>query len=51
MTNPPVNYVECDIPEGVTLAEYRRRPSPERGERPGLLARFTRLIRRRSGAG
>ena len=35
------NYVESDIPEGVTLQDWRRRNCPVRAERP----RFARLRR------
>jgi len=34
----PMNYVEADVPEGMTLAEYRRRRRPARPRRRSLLA-------------
>ena len=39
----PHHYVHCDVPEGMTLAEYRgakRRPAKPR--RAGLVARLRR---------
>ena len=38
------NYVECDIPEGVTLDEWRRRRCTRRPSR-SLLARLRRAGR------
>ena len=42
----PHHYVQCDVPEGMTLEQYRaaKRPAKERGK-GGLVAR---LRRRRS---
>ena len=28
MTSHSFNYVDCDVPEGMTLDEYRRRHAP-----------------------
>ena len=39
------NYVECDIPEGVTLDEWRRRRCTAHAERP-FLAHLRRAARR-----
>jgi|tagenome__1003787_1003787.scaffolds.fasta_scaffold15287599_2 hypothetical protein len=36
-------YVECDVPEGQTLAEWRRNRTPAR--RPSLLRRLGRTGR------
>ncbi len=52
---PPLVYVECDVPEGVTLAEWRARARRQdagtapRARRTGRArARLARLARRRS---
>jgi hypothetical protein len=44
MTSTCFNYVDCDVPTGMTLDEFRRRRV--RPERPGLIARmrFRRLL-------
>ncbi len=54
---PPLLYVECDLPEGVTLAEWRardRRPgavAPRPAGRAGRArAKLARLARRRGSA-
>ncbi len=51
---PPLVYVECDLPEGVTLAEWRARgrrrddgPAPRRGRAGRARAKLARLARRR----
>ncbi len=51
-TAPPLLYVECDLPEGVTLAEWRardrrpgaepRRPAGRAGRARAKVARFAR---------
>jgi len=38
MTSSCFKYVNCDVPAGMTLDEFRRRRV--RPERPGLLARM-----------
>jgi hypothetical protein len=44
------DYESCDVPEGLTLAQYRRRRmSPARRRRPAGLARL-RVLRRRGAA-
>jgi hypothetical protein len=37
-----MNYLECDVPDGLTLTEWRRRRLAERrlAERPALLPRL-----------
>ena len=40
-------YVECDLPEGVTLAEFRRASCPPR---PCRRLRLRRLLGRRGAA-
>lgn len=47
MTNPPVIYVECDVPEGMTLAAWRSANAPARSRARHLLRRLTRHHRRR----
>ena len=57
-TPPPLIYVECDLPEGVTLAEWRRRGRrghADTGAKPAgpahrARARLVRLARRRGAA-
>ena len=39
---PPISYVDCTIPPGVTLAEYRR--ARAQAARPSLRARLVRRI-------
>ena len=39
----PHHYVQCDIPEGMTLAEYRNGKSPAKPRKAGLVS----LLRRR----
>ena len=36
------SYVECDVPEGMTLQHWRRRG--RRAEQPGLLRWLRRLL-------
>jgi len=38
---PSMNYVECDVPEGMTLEQYRRRG----GQRPRRLSWLLRRTR------
>ena len=45
MNRIPVIYVECDVPEGLTLDEYRRAACPPRACRRFVLRR---LLGRRS---
>jgi hypothetical protein len=45
----PHLYVECDIPAGQTLAEWRRlrdAQAPRRRRRPGLRLRLPRILHR-----
>jgi hypothetical protein len=45
------DYESCDVPEGLTLAQYRRRRvSPARRRRTAGLARLRALRRRGSAA-
>jgi hypothetical protein len=44
MTSTCFNYVDCDVPAGMTLDEFRRRRV--RPERPRLIARRPGLIAR-----
>ena len=50
----PHHYVDCDVPEGMTLREYHaaRRASAPRHRRHGLMARLRRrrAERRRAAA-
>jgi hypothetical protein len=39
---PPLLYVDCDVPEGLTLVEWRRRREGRRVRR----SRVVRLLRR-----
>jgi hypothetical protein len=39
----PHHYVQCDIPEGMTLSEYRNAKSSAKPRKPGLVS----LLRRR----
>ena len=41
-------YIECDVPEGMTLAEWRRRRCGHHAVRrsPALLARLRRIVGR-----
>jgi hypothetical protein len=52
-SSPPLVYVECDVPEGMTLDAWRRARTPDRDARPARLrlARLTRRRRRPAGAG
>jgi hypothetical protein len=36
----PHHYVDCDVPEGMTLEEYRASKKPRRPRRAGLVARL-----------
>jgi|tagenome__1003787_1003787.scaffolds.fasta_scaffold20386510_2 hypothetical protein len=42
MTSAPLIYVECDIPAGVTVVEWRR---SHHSERRGPAARLRKLFR------
>jgi hypothetical protein len=45
MTSPPCNYVESpDIPEGMTITDYRR----TRADRPARRRRIMRIFRARA---
>jgi hypothetical protein len=49
---PPLVYIDCDIPEGLTVAEWRRLRHPRTARRSSGLA-VRHLLRRaahRSGA-
>jgi hypothetical protein len=46
MTTPPLKYVDCDVPEGMTLAEYRR--SRSEAARPAWRTRLRRRLRTRT---
>jgi hypothetical protein len=39
----PLQYIECDVPDGMTLAEWRRRDASPQGPRP--VRSFTRRAR------
>ena len=41
----PIQYVECDIPPGQTLAEWRRDRAAETRRRPSWLRRRRAAIR------
>lgn len=43
----PVHYVDCDVPEGMTLTAYRAAKASARPARRGLWSR----LRRRRAAG
>ena len=38
----PHHYEHCDVPEGMTLAEYRARRHPAKQRKSGLVARLRR---------
>jgi hypothetical protein len=38
----PHHYVHCDVPEGMTLAEYRGAKRREKPRKAGLVARLRR---------
>ena len=38
----PLHYVECDVPEGMTLADYRAAKAAARQRRVRLLSRLLR---------
>jgi hypothetical protein len=44
--SPPLVYVECDVPEGMTLVAWRRARTPDRDARPARW-RVARLTDRR----
>jgi len=46
MTEPPIAYEHCDIPEGLTLAEWRR-ARRHSAPRPTLLRRLLLRLRGR----
>jgi hypothetical protein len=39
----PLHYIECDVPDGMTLTEWRRRDAAPQERRP--VRRFTRRAR------
>ena len=39
----PHHYVDCDVPEGMTLREYRAAKRPAKPRRPGIVS----ILRRR----
>ena len=41
----PVLYVDCDVPEGMTLTDYRAAKSGPRRARRGLIGRLRRRRR------
>ena len=38
----PHHYVQCDVPEGMTLAEYRNAKSAPKSRKGGLVSRLRR---------
>jgi hypothetical protein len=42
----PVIYVECDVPAGMTLTEWRRRRNESGGERVTWMSGVLRRVRR-----
>jgi hypothetical protein len=38
----PHHYVHCDVPEGMTLGEYRAKRRPAKSRKSGLVARLRR---------
>jgi hypothetical protein len=51
LRTPAFDYESCDVPEGLTLAQYRRRRVPPgRRRRTAGFARL-RVLRRRGSAG
>jgi hypothetical protein len=42
----PVIYVECDVPAGMTLSEWRRRREHSRGEQVTWMSGVLRRVRR-----
>ena len=44
MKRDPISYVECSLPEGITLAEYRRARWAARPTRRGVLGRMARSV-------
>jgi len=50
MTSPH-HYVECDVPEGMTLRDYRAAKAGLAGQKRGLVARLRALLPQRSGDG
>ena len=48
MNRVPLIYVECDVPEGVTLTEYRRSSSGVSRRRLRRLRRLRALVAPRS---
>ena len=43
MDTPPLIYIECDIPAGMTLTEWRRSQCSRSGRRPRLWRRLLAL--------
>jgi hypothetical protein len=43
---PPLVYVDADVPEGMTLGEYRALQCAEPPPRAGLVERLRRLLGR-----
>ena len=46
----PHHYVECDVPEGMTLRDYRAAKRAPAREKRGLMARLVRARRARRSA-
>lgn len=40
----PLSYIACDVPPGMTLAEYRRRRAARPSRRGGALRRLRRAL-------
>ena len=38
----PHHYVQCDVPEGMTLEQYRAAKQPSKARKGGLVARLRR---------